>query len=88
METLPKRGYRFAASVKRLVSRAHDSSGYKSMLVVLPFEINWYRTTFRGTTRGTVALTEGRVKFFAAMGPVWITAWILLVSWMDVPPTK
>jgi TolB-like protein/Tfp pilus assembly protein PilF len=38
IETLPKRGYRFVASVKRLVSGAHDSSGYKHMLVVLPFE--------------------------------------------------
>jgi TolB-like protein/tetratricopeptide (TPR) repeat protein len=38
IETLPKRGYRFAASVKRAGSRAPDSGVDRAMLVVLPFE--------------------------------------------------
>src|SRR6202051_4180381 len=38
IETLPKRGYRFVASVKRLASGARDSSGARTMLGVLPFE--------------------------------------------------
>ena len=38
IETLPKRGYRFVASVKRLESEAHDSGVDRAMLVVLPFE--------------------------------------------------
>ena len=38
IETLPKRGYRFVAAVKRLASGAHDSGVDRTMLVVLPFE--------------------------------------------------
>ena len=38
IETLPKRGYRFVASVKPLASPALDSDVYRAMLVVLPFE--------------------------------------------------
>src|ERR1700732_1036683 len=38
IETLPKRGYRFVVSVKRLASGAHDSRVDRTMLVVLPFE--------------------------------------------------
>lgn len=38
IETLPKRGYRFVVSVKRLASGAHDSGVDRTMLVVLPFE--------------------------------------------------
>jgi TolB-like protein/Tfp pilus assembly protein PilF len=38
IETLPKRGYRFVASVKQLASEAHDSGVDRTMLVVLPFE--------------------------------------------------
>jgi DNA-binding winged helix-turn-helix (wHTH) protein len=38
IETLPKRGYRFVASVKRLASEPHDSGVDRAMLVVLPFE--------------------------------------------------
>jgi DNA-binding winged helix-turn-helix (wHTH) protein len=38
IETIPKRGYRFAASVKRLGSGAHDSGADRNMLLVLPFE--------------------------------------------------
>jgi TolB-like protein/Tfp pilus assembly protein PilF len=38
IETLPKRGYRFVASVKRLESGTDDSRVDRTMLVVLPFE--------------------------------------------------
>src|SRR6202051_847141 len=38
IETLPKRGYRFVASVKRSASQAPDSRIDRAMLVVLPFE--------------------------------------------------
>ncbi len=38
IETLPKRGYRFVAPVKRLESVTHDSGPDRTMLVVLPFE--------------------------------------------------
>jgi TolB-like protein/Flp pilus assembly protein TadD len=38
IETLPKRGYRFVAPVKRLKAGGPDAGGYASMLVVLPFE--------------------------------------------------
>jgi TolB-like protein/Tfp pilus assembly protein PilF len=38
IETLPKRGYRFVASVKRAASNAPDSAVDRAMLVVLPFE--------------------------------------------------
>jgi TolB-like protein/tetratricopeptide (TPR) repeat protein len=37
IETLPKRGYRFVASVRRPVSGSADG-GFRNMLVVLPFE--------------------------------------------------
>jgi TolB-like protein len=37
IETLPKRGYRFVASVRRLESGSADG-GFRNMLVVLPFE--------------------------------------------------
>jgi DNA-binding winged helix-turn-helix (wHTH) protein len=37
IETLPKRGYRFVASVKRAASQAVDSGVDRAMLVVLPF---------------------------------------------------
>src|SRR6516165_4346337 len=38
IETIPKRGYRFVASVKRAGSGAPDSGLDRTMLVVLPFE--------------------------------------------------
>jgi TolB-like protein/Tfp pilus assembly protein PilF len=38
IETLPKRGYRFVAPVKRAGSEATDSEPHRAMLVVLPFE--------------------------------------------------
>jgi hypothetical protein len=62
--------------------------GAQKVVLLKPFEIHWYLSGFRATTRGTMALTEGRVKFYAAMGPIWIAAWIWLMSWMDVSPPK
>jgi TolB-like protein/Tfp pilus assembly protein PilF len=38
IETLPKRGYRFVASVKQVGSEAPDNGVDRAMLVVLPFE--------------------------------------------------
>jgi TolB-like protein/Tfp pilus assembly protein PilF len=38
IETLPKRGYRFVASVKRAASQAPESGVDRALLVVLPFE--------------------------------------------------
>jgi TolB-like protein/Tfp pilus assembly protein PilF len=38
IETLPKRGYRFVGSVKRLASGMDDSGVDRTLLVVLPFE--------------------------------------------------
>src|SRR3984957_7504877 len=38
IETLPKRGYRFVASVKRTASQSPDREVDRAMLVVLPFE--------------------------------------------------
>jgi DNA-binding winged helix-turn-helix (wHTH) protein len=38
IETLPKRGYRFAAPVKRIASTMHDRGTGRTMLAVLPFE--------------------------------------------------
>src|SRR5580698_3424516 len=38
IETLPKRGYRFVASVKRAASHAPGGATDRAMLLVLPFE--------------------------------------------------
>jgi TolB-like protein/Tfp pilus assembly protein PilF len=38
IETLPKRGYRFVAPVKRIASGTRDSGVDRTLLVVLPFE--------------------------------------------------
>jgi len=38
IETIPKRGYRFAALVKRSVSGTREPGGYTTLLLVLPFE--------------------------------------------------
>jgi len=62
--------------------------GAEKVVVLQPFEFKWYWTGFRGTKSGTVELTVGRVKFFAAIGPIWIAAWIWLVSSMDAPLPK
>jgi hypothetical protein len=62
--------------------------GAEKVVVLQPVEFKWYRAGFRGTTSGTVKLTVGRVKLFAAIGPVWIAAWTWLVSAMDAPVPK
>jgi hypothetical protein len=62
--------------------------GAEKVVLLQPVEVKWHRTGFRGTTRGTVKLTTIRVKLFAAIGPMWIAAWIFLVSLMDVPVPK
>jgi hypothetical protein len=62
--------------------------GAQKVVVLQPFEIRWHRTGFRGNSQGTVELTVGRVKLFAAVGPIWIAAWIWLVSLMDAPLPK
>jgi hypothetical protein len=62
--------------------------GAEKVAILQPFEFKWYRTGLRGTTQGTVELTEGRVKLFAAIGPIWIAAWTWLVSFMDAPLPK
>jgi hypothetical protein len=62
--------------------------GAEKVVVLQPVDFKWYRTGLRGTTRGTVELTVGRVKLFAAIGPVWIAAWTLLVWSMDAPVPK
>jgi hypothetical protein len=59
--------------------------GAQKVVLLQPVEVNWYRTSLRGTTRGTLTLTVGRVKLFAALGPIGIAAWICLVSLIDVP---
>ena len=48
--------------------------GAQKMVVLKPVEIRWHRTGFRGTTSGIIELTVGRVKLFAAIGPVGIKA--------------
>jgi hypothetical protein len=62
--------------------------GAQKIVALQPFEVRWRRTSLRGMRMGTVALTVGRVKFFAALGPVWITAWIYLVSSTNAPVPK
>lgn len=62
--------------------------GAEKVVVLQPVEFKWYRTGFRGTTSGTVELTVGRVKLFAAIGPIWIAGWIWLVSSIDAPLPK
>jgi hypothetical protein len=62
--------------------------GAEKVVVLQPMELKWYRTGFRGSREGTVELTVGRVKLFAAVGPIWIAAWIWLVSFMDAPLPK
>jgi hypothetical protein len=62
--------------------------GAEKAVLLQPVEIHWHRTTFRGTKRGSFALTVGRVKFFAAFGPLWIVVWVFLVSLQNVPLPK
>jgi hypothetical protein len=58
--------------------------GAEKVVLLQPVELKWYRAGLRGTRRGTVDLTVGRVKLYAAIAPLWIAAWIWLVSSMDV----
>jgi hypothetical protein len=58
--------------------------GAQKVVVLQPVEVKWHRTGFRGTTFGTVELTVGRVKLFAALGPIWIAAFAYLMSVMNV----
>ena len=62
--------------------------GAEKVVVLRPVEFKWYRTGFRGTTQGTVELTTRRVKWFAAIGPIWIALWTCLVYVMDAPVPK
>ena len=59
-------------------------AGAEKVALLQPVEVKWYWHGFRGTKQGTVELTAGRVKLIAAIGPIWIAAWIWLVSSMDV----
>jgi hypothetical protein len=62
--------------------------GAEKMVILQPVEIKWQRTGLRGTTAGVVELTTTRVKLFAATAPIWIAAWIWLVSSIDTPLPK
>ena len=62
--------------------------GAEKVVVLQPFEIKWHRTGFRGTTRGIVKLTVGRVKLFTAIGPFWIAFCTYLMSVIDAPLPK
>ena len=62
--------------------------GAEKVVVLQPVEFKWYRSGFRGTTSGTVELTVGRVRLFAALGPIWIAAWTYLVTLMNTPVPK
>ena len=35
--------------------------------------------------RSRMMQTSGRVKFFAALGPVWIASWTAMIVWMNAP---
>lgn len=63
-------------------------AGAEKVVLLQPVQIKWYRTGFRGSTGGTIELTTTRVKLFAATAPLWIGAWIWLVSSMDTPLPK
>jgi hypothetical protein len=62
--------------------------GAEKVVVLQPFEIKWHRTGLRGTSRGTVELTVGRVKLFAALGPIWIAFCTYLMYVIDAPVPK
>jgi hypothetical protein len=62
--------------------------GAEKVVVLKPFEVKWHRTGFRGTTSGTVQLTVGRVKLFAAFAPIWIGFCTYLMYVMDAPLPK
>jgi hypothetical protein len=62
--------------------------GAEKVVVLQPVEVKWHRTGFRGTTSGTLELTVGRVKLFAAIGPIWIAFCTYLMCVMDAPVPK
>jgi hypothetical protein len=62
--------------------------GAEKVVRLQPFEIKWSRASFSGTKQGTVELTLSRVKFFAAIAPIWVAAWTLLVWSIDAPVPK
>jgi hypothetical protein len=62
--------------------------GAQKVVVLQPMEIKWHRRGFRGSSQGTVELTMGRVKLFAAIAPMWVAAWTWLVSSIDAPLPK
>lgn len=62
--------------------------GAQKVVVLKPIELKWYRTGFRRTTQGTVQLTVGRVKLFAALAPFWVALWTWLVWSIDAPLPK
>jgi len=62
--------------------------GAEKVVRLQPFEVRWHRPTLRGTTGGAIAITEGRVKLFAAVGPLWIALWMVLVSSINAPLPK
>jgi TolB-like protein/Tfp pilus assembly protein PilF len=66
IETLPKRGYRFVASVKRAAPQAPDSGGDRAMLVVLPFE---NLTTGERYDYFSEGLTEEMITELARLSP-------------------
>jgi len=66
IETLPKRGYRFVASVKRAASQAVASGVDRAMLVVLPFE-NF--TTGERYDYFSEGLTEEMITELARLSP-------------------
>jgi hypothetical protein len=60
--------------------------GAEKVVLLQPFELNWYRTSLRGTTRGTIALTEGsRDAFPGNWAPLGCSMDILLVSLGNFP---
>jgi hypothetical protein len=62
--------------------------GAEKMVVLQPVEFKWYRSGFRGTTSGTVELTVGRVRLFAAIGPIWIAFCTYIFSVTNAPLPK
>ena len=66
IETLPKRGYRFVASVKRAAPQAPDSGVDRAMLVVLPFE---NLTTGERYDYFSEGLTEEMITELARLSP-------------------
>jgi hypothetical protein len=62
--------------------------GAEKVVHLQPVEVKWYRTGLRGTTRGTVELTVGRVKLFAALAPFWMAFCTYIMSVTNAPLPK